>query len=102
MKVGNGLPTVVALVDHQSISVDEPFLFSNYLCCIEQVKVIAGIRQFRHSRNLLTGNNEDVRWRFGIDISERDHMIVFVNDFSRDFPIDDSSEKRRHWWHYDR
>jgi hypothetical protein len=29
-------------------------------------------------------------------------VIVFVNDFSRDFPIDDSGEKRRHRWHYDR
>ncbi len=95
------LTGVRALVDHQAISVAKPFLLGNLLRRVEKVQVVACLRQFGYAGNLLPGNDQDMGRRFGLDISKRNHVIVFVNDVCRDFPIDDSGEKRRHRWHYD-
>src|SRR5271157_3061262 len=50
-------------------------------------------RGFLQSHNVPLGNNEHVGRRFGVDVFENVHLVVFVNLLRRDLPRDDLAEE---------
>ena len=45
-------------------------------------------------RNRLVGDDENVRGRLGLDIPERRHQLVLIDEIGGNFPADDLREDR--------
>lgn len=96
MKVVDGLSGVEPLVDHHSVSAVEMEHLRNLSRSIEKELVVARIGNRRDSRDLRPRHDQQVNGSLRIDVFERDAMLVLIDDFGGNFPIDDLREKRRH------
>ena len=51
--------------------------------------------EISHRFDMLRGNDEQVSWSLGMDIFERQHIGLFVDDFRWDLTFDDPTEEAR-------
>ena len=42
---------------------------------------------------MLSRYDENVRWRLGIDVVERQHRVVFIDQVARDIPVANLAEE---------
>jgi hypothetical protein len=92
VKVTDRLAAIFPLVDHEPISVRKPLLLGDLSRRIEDVKVVPGVLSIGKSSDFGAGRDDDMDGRLRRNVSEGNHMIVFVDDLSRDLAIDDPRE----------
>ena len=97
MQMRNGFPAVRPVVYYQTIAgFGKAEFFGDFGCFEKQMAeqfVIVG-RSFGDSRDVFLRNNQDMDGRFGVDVAEGEHKVVFVNDVGGDFAVDDLLEDR--------
>lgn len=97
VKMPDGLPGVLALIDHQTVSrLGHAKLFRDCFGGVQQMLVVARRWQIGYAPHLFSGHNQDVDRSLRVQVSERHHVFVFVDDVRRDFAVDDPGEERRH------
>ena len=92
MQMRHGLATVSTVIEDETIAgLFESQLVSDLSGFEQQMAecLMIGCRRFSDARDGFLGDDENVRGRFGCDVFERDHEIVFINDLSRNFARDD-------------
>ena len=55
-------------------------------------KLLVMLFQMEHSRDMVFWDYQDVDWRFGIYVLERQYFVVLIDDVSGDLFPDDSAE----------
>ena len=90
------MPRVFALINDQSVSVGQPFLFGDFLCRIENVHVVTRVRKAGESRRFFARHDHDMSRSLRIDIAECDNVLVFIDDLRGNLAVDDLCEERSH------
>lgn len=93
MEVGDGLAGVLALVDHEAVSVFEFELVGDGFGGVEDMEVVAGVGEFGEAGDFLAGDDQDVDGGLGLDVAECDDVGVFVDNVGGDFAVDDFGEE---------
>src|ERR1019366_2580680 len=92
---GLPIPNPYPLVVHGAIAVLDAALTADLgrdeLTVTEKLGILR--RGFFQSHNMLLGNDEHVGRRFGVDVFEGEHLVVFVHLLRRNFPCDDLAEE---------
>jgi hypothetical protein len=85
----------VAVEDEPVTFLRDPFVgcyaFRNQCHSSDQFGISG--RQIVDSGDMSAGNDEDVRWRFRVDIAERHEVVVLVDDFRGNNTQGDFAEK---------
>ena len=92
MQMRDGLATVCPIVEHETIAgLFESHLLRDFSGLEQQMaeRLMISGRGFCDARDGFLGDDKNVRRRFGCDVLERDHEVVFINDLRRDFARDD-------------
>ena len=92
MEMIDGLASVLALVDHKTITVGETKDLTDLLGGVEDVHVIAGIGQGGETCGLFASGDDDVGRGLRADVAEGHDMVVLVDDRGGDLPVDDLRE----------
>ena len=96
MKVEHALAAMRTGIDDDTIpGIGNPLQFRNFVAGQQQTSEEPNIRilQFGHRRDMFSGNDERVRRRLGIDIVERDHRIIFIDQGCGNSPRDDFAKE---------
>ena len=96
MKVKHALATMHTGIDDETVpGIGNPFQFRNLVTSEHQMPNEANIRilQFGHRSHMLSGNDERMRRRLGIDIVKCNHQIVFIDECCGNGPRDDFAEE---------
>ena len=94
----DGLTAVRAGVDDQAVAVGEVFGAGDFAGYLQEMAEDGFILWGRVgvAGDVIAGDDEDVRWRFGIDVVESEGSVVFVDLGGRDFSRSDFAEEAAH------
>ena len=96
MQVRHAFTCVRSAVDHHSVSAGQ-FQFLRHVACNQEQFAkqrsvfVARVRETRHD---FLRHDQNMYWRLGIDIVKRNCVLIFPNDFGRNFAGDDFFENR--------
>ena len=98
MEMVDGLASVGASVDDDTIAMGQAFFASNLRCCRQQSAeesrmVVVGESK---RRDVFAGNYEKVRWRLWVDVKERNAMFILENEFRGYRSVHDLAEEAVH------
>lgn len=85
------LPGIGAGVNHQTKTL-QPLLRGHFLGRIEEMGMVARLGDLGHAGDFLARHDQDVDRSLGFNIPKRDAVVVFINDITRDLPIDNLRE----------
>ena len=92
VQVRHALAAVLAVVDDQPVAAFVQSQFGRHFGGLEQ-QVAEQLVVFRlglgQARDGFFGNHQNVLGRLGIDVAQREHQVVFINDGRGNFPRDD-------------
>ncbi len=92
MKVRNSLAAIFALVDHEAVSIPQSELLGDDLGRVENPEVVTRFRKGREALDFGSRDDQDVDRGDGLDVPKGDDVFILIDDFSRDFSLDDSGE----------
>lgn len=92
----HGLASIPALIDDQTITAGEAFLFCDHLCCIQNCQVVARFGELSEARNLSFGHDEHVNGCLGMTVAKGKYVSILIDNFSGNFSIKDFGKYRGH------
>jgi len=96
VEVRHRLTRIVSLIDHQSVTVGQPLVLRDDLGGVEQMLMVARVRKRSDAGNGVSGNDQHVDRRLGINVADCKAMRVLINDFGRNFAGQNALEQRGH------
>jgi hypothetical protein len=96
VQVPNGLTTVLTVVDHKSVPAwDQSFISSNPGGCDQQFsgQFVLGTGEVRQPINVLPRYDQDMAGSLGVNVPERQKVLISENFRARNLPGDDFAEK---------
>ena len=96
MKMKHAMAAMYTGIDDEAVpGIGDPLLFCDRITDGHQPTEERDIRilKFGHRDHMFSGNNERMCRRLGIDIVERDHHIVFIDERSGNGPGDDFAKE---------
>ena len=96
MKMKHALAAMQTGIDDEAVpSIGNPLLFCDRITGRQQTPEEPDIRilKFGHRGHMSSGNNERMRRRLGIDIVERNHQIVLIDEHRGNGPRDNFAKE---------
>jgi len=95
MQMRHGLAAIPAVVEDDAVAGFVETQFTGHRGGLEQ-QVAEQLLVFGpgvgQAGDVFLGNDEDMGWRFGIDVAEGQDQVIFEDDIGRDFAGDDFLE----------
>lgn len=96
VEVRHRLTRIVSMIDHQAVTVGQSLVLRDDLGGVKKMLMVARVGKRSDAGNRVSGNDQHVDWRLGINIADCKAVRVLVNDFGRNFAGQNALEQRGH------